>query len=355
MTDVHTEAPSLAGRDAYQALGARRWIVLLMLVAGVCIALVGDLSTGPASYGLGEVVRALVLPAEADAQTRVIVWSIRMPAALMGVVVGVALAIGGAQMQTILNNPLASPFTLGISAGASFGAALALAFGVALVPMAGDYIVAANAFVVAMATAFLIHLASLRRGASIQMIVLLGIALVFSFNTALAITQYFAAEQAVGAIVFWTMGSLTKATWPKLVITALVVGLTLPVFLRRRWQLTALRLGEARAASFGIPVRRLRLETLILVSLLSAIPVAFVGTIGFIGLVGPHIARMMVGEDQRFLLPASALTGALIMSVSSILAKIAVPGAVLPIGIVTSAIGLPIFLYLILKSGKDIW
>lgn len=114
-------------------------------------------------------------------------------------------------------------------------------------------------------------------------------------------------------------------------------------------------LGEARAASFGIPVRRLRLETLILVSLLSASPVAFVGTIGFVGLVGPHIARMMVGEDQRFLLPASALTGALIMSLSSVLAKIAVRGAVLPIGIVTAAIGLPVFLYLILKSGREIW
>lgn len=355
MTDIRTETMSPSGRGAYQSLSFRRQIILLMLVAGLCAAFVGDIAIGPASYGLGEVLRTLVVPAEADPQMRVIVWSIRLPSALMAIVVGMALAIGGAQMQTILNNPLASPFTLGISSGASFGAALALAFGVALVPMAGDYIVAANAFVMAMATAFLIHLVSLRRGASVQTIVLLGIALVFSFNTALAITQYFAAEQAVAAIVFWTMGSLTKATWPKLAITALAVGLTLPIFLRRRWQLTALRLGEARAASFGIPVRRLRLETLILVSLLSAIPVAFVGTIGFIGLVGPHIARMMVGEDQRFLLPASALTGALIMSLSSVLAKIAVPGAVLPIGIVTAAIGLPVFLYLILKSGREIW
>ncbi|WP_145722887.1 FecCD family ABC transporter permease [Mesorhizobium tianshanense] len=352
---MRTETVSLSGHGAYRALSLRRQAILLMLTVGLCAAFVGDIATGPARYGLGEVVRTLVAPAEADAQMRVIVWSIRMPSALMAMVVGMALAIGGAQMQTILNNPLASPFTLGISSGASFGAALALAFGVALIPMAGDYIVAANAFVMAMATACLIHLASLRRGASIQTIVLLGIALVFSFNTALAIIQYFAADQAAAAIVFWTMGSLTKATWPKLAITALAVALTLPVFLRRRWQLTALRLGEARAASFGIPVRRLRLETLILVSLLSAIPVAFVGTIGFIGLVGPHIARMMVGEDQRFLLPASALTGALIMSLSSVLAKIAVPGAVLPIGIVTAAIGLPVFLYLILKGGKEIW
>jgi iron complex transport system permease protein len=355
MTDLHTEALSLAGRDAYQALSVRRWIVLLVLVVGVCVALVGDLSTGPASYGLGEVVRTLVLPAEADAQMRVIVWSIRMPSALMGVVVGVALAIGGAQMQTILNNPLASPFTLGISAGASFGAALALAFGVALVPMAGDYIVAANAFVMAMATAFLIHLASLRRGASIHVIVLLGIALVFSFNTALAITQYFAAEQAVSAIVFWThgqshQGNMAQARHHRARRGSDLAGLSAPPV-----AVDGLASWRGARGELRHSVRRLRLETLILVSLLSAIPVAFVGTIGFIGLVGPHIARMMVGEDQRFLLPASALTGALIMSVSSILAKIVVPGAVLPIGIVTSAIGLPVFLYLILKSGRDIW
>ena len=141
------------------------------------------------------------------------------------------------------------------------------------------------------------------RGVTVETIVLLGIALVFTFNAALSLLEYLASEQALAAVVFWTMGSLTKATWPKLAITALVVALTLPVFVYRRWQLTALRLGEARAASFGIPVRCLRLETLILVSLLSAIPVAFVGTIGFIGLVGPHIARNMVGEDQRFLSP----------------------------------------------------
>jgi iron complex transport system permease protein len=355
MTDLRSEPAPDSGRRAYHALSVKRQVILLALTVILCAAFVGDVATGPASYGIGEVVRTLVAPAEANAQTRVIIWSIRMPSALMAVVVGMALAIGGAQMQTILNNPLASPFTLGISAGASFGAALALAFGVALIPMAGDYVVAVNAFVVAMATAFLLHLASIRHGASIHTIVLFGIALVFSFNTALAITQYFADRQAIAAIVFWTMGSLTKATWPKLAITAVVVGLIVPFFLRHRWQLTALRLGEARATSFGIPVRRLRLETLILVSLLSAIPVAFVGTIGFVGLVGPHIARMMVGEDQRFLLPASALTGALIMSLSSILAKFAVPGAVLPIGIVTAAIGLPVFLYLILKSGREIW
>lgn len=321
----------------------------------LCLSLLVDISTGPANYPLADVIRAIASPSQADAQLKVIVWSIRMPSALMAVAVGVALAIAGGQMQTILNNPLASPYTLGISAGASFGAALTLAFGITLVPAAVDYVVPLNAFVVAMLTAFIIYTLGLKRGTTVQTIILLGIALVFTFNALLAMVQYFASDQAVAAVVFWTMGSLTKATWPKVAITLTVILLAVPLFVMRSWSLTALRMGEAKAASFGVRVHRLRLETLVLVALLAAIPVAFVGTIGFIGLVGPHIARMLIGEDQRFFLPATALSGALIMSVSSIAAKSLIPGAIIPIGIVTSLVGIPLFFFLILRSERHSW
>ena len=286
---------------------------------------------------------------------RVVMWDIRLPVALMAVAVGAALSLAGAQMQTILNNPLASPFTLGISAAASFGAALGLAFGVALVPVIAQYMVPLNAFVMAMLSALLIHVLSLRRGMTSETIVLLGIALVFTFNALLALVQFFATEQAVAAVVFWTMGSLTKATWPKLGVICLVILVTLPVFARRAWAMTALRLGDEKAASFGVNVRKLRLQTLIMVSLLAAFPVAFVGTIGFIGLVGPHIARMLIGEDQRFFLPASLLTGALILSASSVVSKTLIPGAIFPIGVVTSLIGVPFFISLILGGRKNSW
>jgi iron complex transport system permease protein len=188
-----------------------------------------------------------------------------------------------------------------------------------------------------------------------ETIVLLGIALVFTFNALLALVQFFATEQAVAAVVFWTMGSLTKATWPKLGVICLVILVTLPIFARRAWAMTALRLGDEKAASFGINVRKLRLQTLIMVSLLAAFPVAFVGTIGFIGLVGPHIARMLIGEDQRFFLPASLLTGALILSASSVVSKTLIPGAIFPIGVVTSLIGVPFFISLILGGRKQSW
>lgn len=343
------------GRGRYRALVWQRQLILAGLTAALLFSLCVDLALGPASYSLSEVVRALLVPDAVSQQVRVVLWEIRMPVALMAVVVGAALSVAGAQMQTILNNPLASPFTLGISAAASFGAALALAFGVALVPAALAYVVPINAFVMAMFAALLIHVLSVKRGVTVETIVLLGIALVFTFNALLALVQFLASSEALAAVVFWTMGSLTKATWPKLAITTLILLAVLPLFARRAWALTALRLGEDKAASFGIKVARLRLETLILVSLLAAIPVAFVGTIGFIGLVGPHIARMIIGEDQRFFLPASALAGALILSASSVLSKMLIPGTVFPIGVVTSLIGIPFFISLILSNVRRSW
>jgi iron complex transport system permease protein len=353
MNAINDVAPGQ--RDTYRRLVVRKRLILGVLALLLLGSVLLDLALGPASYGLDEVLGALLSPDSAAPQVRVVMWDIRLPVALMAVAVGAALSLAGAQMQTILNNPLASPFTLGISAAASFGAAMGLAFGVALFPLAAHYMVPVNAFIMAMLSALLIHFLSMRRGVTAETIVLLGIALVFTFNALLALVQFFATEQAVAAVVFWTMGSLTKATWPKLGVICLVILITLPVFARRTWALTALRLGDDKAASFGINVRSLRFQTLIMVSLLAAFPVAFVGTIGFIGLVGPHIARMLIGEDQRFFLPASLLTGALILSASSVVSKTLIPGAIFPIGVVTSLIGVPFFISLILSGKKNSW
>ncbi len=355
MSSEPAPLPAADGHGLYRALVLRKQLILAGLALALTLSICVDLALGPASYTLDQVVLALLSPGSVPLQVRVVLWEIRLPIALMAVVVGAALSVAGAQMQTILNNPLASPFTLGISAAASFGAALALAFGVALIPAAIEYVVPLNAFVVAMLTALVIHLVSLKRGVTVETIVLLGIALVFTFNALLALVQYLSSEQALAAVIFWTMGSLTKATWPKLIITSLILLATLPIFARRAWALTALRLGEDKAASFGVKVSRLRLETMMMVSLLAAIPVAFVGTIGFIGLVGPHIARMLIGEDQRFFLPASALSGALILSASSVVSKSLLPGTIFPIGIVTSLIGIPFFIWLILSNVRRSW
>lgn len=348
-------AAASAPRHPYRRLVARRLVILAMLAALLCLSVAVDVSLGPARYALQDVVGTLVNPSAAEAQMRMVVWEIRMPMALMAVTVGACLSLAGAQMQTILANPLASPFTLGISAAASFGAALAMVLGVALVPAALALMVPVNAFAMAMLASLLIFGLSTLRGVTVETIILLGIALVFTFNALLALLQYFASEQALAAVVFWTMGSLTKATWTKVAVTALILAVVTPLFARRAWALTAIRLGETRAAAMGVPVRRLRLETLILVSALAAVPVSFVGTIGFIGIVGPHIARLLLGEDQRFFLPGSILSGALILSATSVLSKAILPGAVLPIGIITALVGVPFFAALIFTNGRGSW
>lgn len=355
MSDALATGHVGAGRAAYRALTRRRLALLAGLGVLLAVSLVADLALGPARYGYGEVLRAL-LGLEVPLAVQVVVWDIRLPVALMAVVVGAALSVAGAQMQTVLNNPLASPFTLGISAAAAFGAALGFVLGVSLLPAGWSaWTIPANAFVCAMGCAVLIHLLSLRRGMGTETVVLLGIALVFSFNAALAVLEFIASEQALAAVVFWTMGNLGRTTWPKLGVAAAMLVVAWPLLARQAWSLTALRLGEQKAASFGIAVGRLRLGTILLVSALASVTVAFVGTIGFIGLVGPHIARMLVGEDQRFFLPASALAGAAVLSAASVLSKALVPGLILPIGIVTALVGVPFFISLILSTRSRSW
>lgn len=249
-------------------------------------------------------------------------------------------------MQTVLDNPLASPFTLGVSSAASLGASLAIILGLGIPFVPPHMIIAGNAFVFALGSVLLLQYLA-RGGGGIETLVLFGIALVFTFNALVALVQFMASADALQQLVFWSMGNLGAASWETVAVLGLVTVLLFPFSLASSWKMTALRLGEERAASFGIDVGRLRFFSLLRVSLLAATAVAFVGTVGFIGLVGPHIARLMVGEDHRFLLPASLCSGALVMSLASVASKTLVPGMLLPVGIVTSLVGLPIFFVLI--------
>ncbi|MEQ8246300.1 MAG: iron ABC transporter permease [Alphaproteobacteria bacterium] len=346
-------APS--GEGVYRSIVRRKTLLLGSMTALLLLCLLLDIALGPARLPLWEVIQAVVAPGSVAAASKVIVWEIRLPVALMAVAVGAALAIAGAEMQTILNNPLASPFTLGISAAAGFGAALAIVLGVGVLPLAGVALIPANAFLFAMLAALLIYFASQLRGVTIETVVLLGIALVFTFNALLALLQYIATEQALQEVVFWTLGSLTKATWGKVGVAFATIFTVTPFLVISVWPLTALRLGDEKARSLGINVRALRLRVLVLVSLLASVAVAFVGTIGFVGLVGPHIARMLVGEDQRFFLPVAALAGAIMMSATSIVSKELIPGVIFPIGIITALVGIPFFLSLIFARRRESW
>jgi len=193
-----------------------------------------------------------------------------------------------------------------------------------------------------------------RRSAGVETVVLLGIALVFAFNALVALVQFVSSQEALQQLVFWSMGSLSRATWNHVGVLAVVLAAVTPFSLLAAGRLTSLRLGEDRARSFGVDVSRLRFLALLRVSMLAATSVAFAGTIGFVGLVGPHMARLLLGEDHRFLLPASVLCGALVMSLASVASKTLVPGALMPVGIVTAIVGVPVFLLLIFrKPGRE--
>jgi len=189
VVNVEMTGNKVTGKAQYRALALRRIIILCFLFAGLLFSMALDMALGPANYTLAQVFAALSDPASVSDQLKVVIWDIRMPVALMAVTVGVSLSVAGAQMQTILANPLASPFTLGISAAASFGAALALVAGISLFPTAITYMVPFNAFIMAMGASLFIYFASNLRGVSVETIVLLGIALVFTFNAALALMQ----------------------------------------------------------------------------------------------------------------------------------------------------------------------
>ncbi|ASJ16110.1 iron ABC transporter permease [Thermococcus chitonophagus] len=333
----------------YKGIIIRRIQLLTLFLFACLLSFLLDLSIGPAFLSPKDVLLGVLMPNSVDNVTRVIIWDIRLPIAITALLVGASLGIAGVEMQTILNNPLASPYTLGISAGAGFGAALAILLGANIV------FVPISAFIFAMLSSLLIYSIAKIKGASTEIMVLAGIGIVFLFNSALAFIEYLASEETLQAIVFWLFGSLLKASWTKAGIIFLGFLPTFLILIKNAWQLTAMRLGDDGAKSLGINVEELRLKVLILISILTAVAVCFVGTIGFVGLVGPHIARMLIGEDQRFLIPASALSGAFILSFASVISKSVVPGAVLPIGIITSMIGVPFFMFLVMRKRREFW
>lgn len=339
---------------AYARLMRRRSIIVITIALLCVVAFALDISTGPSALPLSNVWAGLFAPERLSAPELAIIRQVRLPYALMAILVGAALSLAGAEMQTILNNPLASPFTLGVSSAASFGAALAIVLGFSLPFVPADWMVPLNAFLCAFGSVLMLEALARRRATGVEGVVLFGIALVFTFNALVALIQYVASQEALSQLVFWSMGSLSRATWANLAVLGTVVVLVFPFSLAAANAMTALRLGEDRARSFGIDVERMRFASLLRISALAATSVAFVGTIGFIGLVGPHIARLLLGEDHRFLLPASMLTGALVMSLASVASKLLVPGTLLPVGIVTSMIGVPVFLALILRRPERV-
>ncbi|WP_010585477.1 FecCD family ABC transporter permease [Schlesneria paludicola] len=329
--------------DEYRRRRLKRLSILIVVALLTAGSFVVDLITGPAALSLQEIASTIFRPTTVSRTQQVIVWSFRLPTAILGIAVGSALGLAGSQMQSVLNNRLASPYTLGVSAAAAFGAALVIVFGTGRMGLASTVAIPAGAFISALGCSLALFAIGRSQGGASETLIVAGVALHFLFSSGLALLQYTATNDALNAIIFWTFGSLQGATWHKVAILAVVLCGTFAVILPKVWQLTALQLGDEYALSLGVDVGKLKLQTILVVSVLTATAVCFTGSIGFVGLVAPHLARMAVGEDQRFFIVLSAGFGALLVSLAAVLCKTVVPGTVFPIGIVTAAIGSPVF------------
>lgn len=337
------------GDFAYQQTWRRRQLFLILLLAAIFAMACIDLLLGPAELKWASLVQTLFTPGSVSQTLDVIVWQIRLPQAVMAIVVGAALGLAGAEMQTVLNNPLASPFTLGVSSAAALGAALTLVFNWQLAPIPQQYVLVLAAFTLALLCALLLDAVARRARIGTAGIVLFGIALVFTFNALLSLVQLIASAAALQDLVFWMMGSLERSDWPKALMMTAALAAVLPFSLRRAWQLTALRFGDDRAASLGVDAQRVRRGALLRISVLASLAVALVGVIGFIGLVAPHIARKLWGEDHRWYLPASACIGSAILISASVAAKLISTHTVIPVGIVTTLVGIPFFIVALMR------
>jgi len=339
-------------RDGFRRVTTRRSAALAASFAALFGLMVIDLASGPSGMPLADVWAALRAgPHGEDRMAAAILWQIRLPQTLMGALVGACLGLAGLQMQTILDNPLASPFTLGFSAAAGFGAALAIMFG-GFLPLPEFFAAPIAAFAMTLLATALVYGVARLRGATPEILVLAGIAVLFFFQALQSLLQFMASPEVLQQIVFWLFGSLLKATWTSILVTGAVLLACLPLIAANVWPLTALRLGDRTAASLGLKVDALRRRTFLIVALLTAAAVCFVGTIGFVGLIAPHGARAAVGEDHRYALPMSAMAGALILVGASVFGKLISPAAAIPVGIITAVAGVPMLFWVIARRGK---
>jgi iron complex transport system permease protein len=355
-TITGTETKIAEIKEQYKKFVGRKIFFIFSLLFFSFFLIGYSATVGSMDISITEVYSSILhnfFPSHFDAREVVKVIVIRLPRILLGIVAGTGLAIAGTMMQGILRNPLASPFTLGISSGAGFGAALAILLGTGLVT--GKYLIIGNAFFFALIPSFVILGLTRYKKATPETMILAGLAILYIFSAATTSLMYFSESEAVKAAYFWMVGSLGRASWDKLLSTSIVLACCVPLLMWKSWDVNVMGAGDETAKSLGVNVERTRIFVLMIASLLTAAIVCFVGTIGFIGLVAPHMCRMVIGGDNRFLIPASGLLGAALLLGADTVARTIIAPAILPVGVITAFMGGPLFLYLIMRRKRDYW
>ncbi|MFW9987551.1 MAG: FecCD family ABC transporter permease [Candidatus Odinarchaeota archaeon] len=327
------------------------FLILFFIIIGISLGAydISFFDTVNVLLGGGERINSLMI------------WRIRMPRVLSALLAGIALALAGVSMQTILQNPLGSPFTLGLSQAAVFGVSFAIVVLGAgsihsdasdAVLISNPYSVTFYAFFSSLFCTAIILLLIKFKNARPETMILTGVILGSLFGALTTALQYFASDVQIASIVFWTFGDLSRSTWENFFILLLIILPALIFFIRNAWNYNVLNTGDETAESLGVNTERIRISGMVVASLVVSVVVAFFGIIAFVGLVVPHIVRRIIGSDERYLILASSLFGGLFLLIADIIARTIISPIVLPVGILTSFLGAPLFLYLLLKKEK---
>lgn len=345
-------------KSEYMDANRKKILFIILFTALAVIAFFLTLGFGVYNISISEAISSFfghITGNITDVRDDYYVWDVRTPRAIGAMIIGAGLAVAGAIMQNDFKNPLADPYTMGISSGAFLGASLSIIFGFSILPgIGGSSATVVNAFIFSLIPTSIIILVSKFRSLTPAAMILTGIAVMFLFSSITQIMMVTAPSESLASAYEWRVGSLSSIRWEHLPIMAgtAIVIITALWFLSDK--LNIMYAGDRAVQTFGEKAESIRLFTLILVSLLTAAMICYTGTIGFIGLVGPHVARIFVGSNNRYLIPASAAFGAAFVILADTIAKVSGPNG-LPVGVICSMIGGPLFIYILVKQRKNAW
>lgn len=351
---------TLSVSEQYNVAKAKKIAIIFILLALVFLFFVVSVFVGSGTLSFKEVFLAIFNKGSETA--RLIVRRIRFPRVIAALIAGGGLAVSGLVMQTVLKNPLASPTTLGVSNAAVFGANFAIIVVGAgafhsthgsWLSISNPYLVSTFSFLSAIIAAGSILFLARLKNLNASAIVLAGVAVSAIFQAGTTLIQYFASDTQVASAVYWTFGDLGRASYKTDLIMFIVVAVSTLFFFLKRWDFSAMSGGIAYAKTLGVNTRFMTIMSLLLASLITSVTVSFLGIIGFVGLTAPQFMKRIVGDDYRYLLPSSFLAGALLLLISDILGRLPIFGTSVPVGVVTSLIGGPVFLAILLRRKKN--
>lgn len=354
---MNNEAQVEIELEKYNSRKAKGKRLIVILAVLLCLCIIVSSSVGSSKVNFITVVKALlgriskttIVSTVQDS----IVMSIRLPRVFCSVLVGASLSMAGLVMQGVFQNPLVSPYTLGVSSGASFGASLAIILSAKLAILGlGIYLTPVFAFIFSLLTMILVYSISKITNHATRTLILSGVAIGYLFSALVSALKYVSDVQSLPELVFWSMGSLLGLQWNVVLLILIPFSVCLVVALCNGWNLNVMAMGEEESMALGVDYKKMQIISFIVATLLTSVSVAFTGVIGFVGLIAPHVTRMLIGSDYRYCIPASALMGSLLLLISDTLARTLFSPIEIPVGIITSFIGVPFFLYLIVRRRR---